>query len=318
MSDPLRSFAATPARLRRARESGDYPLSHILLSGGSLIAAGITASAVASWTVTQFSLWLKRALAVDPSFTIREFANGIVPGILLIGSTAAGISLVIVLSQTHGQLLWGPRRHQRPAGARRAFTALFIGATGLSLLVSHSADVIRSSGDISRRLVLIGELGEQLLWHCAVVVALMAIVDLWSGHANWLEQHRMTASEHRQELRDQEGSPEVKRRRKQIAAQLAGAHGLTSPGHRLAISDDDEFCIVLGYDPSRHGAPIVLDHGRGPRASGLRRQAAALGIESVSNSSLTRRLSSVPLGQTVPEDTYAEIAALLVSEDGQG
>ena len=80
MSDPLRSFAATPARLRRARESGDYPLSHILLSGGSLIAAGITASAVASWTVTQFSLWLKRALAVDPSFTIREFANGIVPG----------------------------------------------------------------------------------------------------------------------------------------------------------------------------------------------------------------------------------------------
>ena len=124
---------------------------------------------------------------------------------------------------------------------------------------------------------------------------------------------KMSRQEMRDEFRDTEGSPQVRgrirslqrqMRRKRVKADVArAAVVLTNPTH---------YAVALGFDFVTMEAPKVLAKGRNLLAEEIKAEARWAGVPIVENPPLARSLyRSVEVGQSIPADLYAAVAAIL-------
>lgn len=108
----------------------------------------------------------------------------------------------------------------------------------------------------------------KLVGFLSIVLAIIAIVDfIWQRH-QWLEQLKMTTQEVRDELKQTEGSPEVRSRIRSMqrstaeAGREARAAIQDVPEARVIIKNPVHFAVALKYDESTP-TPIILAMGRG-------------------------------------------------------
>ena len=124
---------------------------------------------------------------------------------------------------------------------------------------------------------------------------------------------RMSREEIREELRQMEGSPQVRNRirglqrqmrRRRVKADVSkAAVVLTNPTH---------YAIALGFDFTTMDAPKVLAKGRNLLAEEIKAEARWAGVAIVENPPLARSLyRSVEVGHSIPVDLYAAVAAIL-------
>jgi len=123
----------------------------------------------------------------------------------------------------------------------------------------------------------------------------------------------MSREEMKQEFKETEGSPQTRsrirglqrqmRRRKVKADVAKAAVVLTNPTH---------FAVALGFDFAAMDAPKVLAKGRNLLAEEIKTEARWAGVPIVENPPLARSLyRSVEVGQAIPGDLYAAVAAIL-------
>ena len=124
---------------------------------------------------------------------------------------------------------------------------------------------------------------------------------------------KMSRQEMRDEMKETEGNPQIRgrirglqrqmRRRKVKEDVSKAAVVLTNPTH---------YAVALGFDFGTMDAPRVMAKGRNLLAEEIKAEARWAGVPIVENPPLARSLyRSVEVGQTIPVELYAAVAAIL-------
>ena len=117
----------------------------------------------------------------------------------------------------------------------------------------------------------------------------------------------------RDEFKETEGNPQIRgrirnlqrqMRRRRVKADVSkAAVVLTNPTH---------YAVALGFDFATMEAPKVLAKGRNLLAEEIKAEARWAGVPIIENPPLARSLyRSVEVGQAIPVDLYAAVAAIL-------
>jgi flagellar biosynthetic protein FlhB len=163
------------------------------------------------------------------------------------------------------------------------------------------------------RLELLGSDVFGLLQAAAWLLFGWAVIDYaleWQSRESRL---KMSKQDLREEMKETEGSPQIRsrirglqrqmRRRKVKADVSKAAVVLVNPTH---------YAVALGFDFALMDAPRVLAKGRNLLAEEIKAEARWAGIPIVENPPLARSLyRSVEVGQAIPVDLYAAVAAVL-------
>jgi flagellar biosynthetic protein FlhB len=124
---------------------------------------------------------------------------------------------------------------------------------------------------------------------------------------------KMSRQDLRDEYKETEGSPQIRSRirglqrqmrRRRVKADVSkAAVVLTNPTH---------YAVALGFDFATMEAPKVLAKGRNLLAEEIKAEARWSGVPIVENPPLARSLyRSVEVGQAIPVELYAAVAAIL-------
>ena len=145
---------------------------------------------------------------------------------------------------------------------------------------------------------------------CCLAWAAIDYVVEWQSRESRL---KMSKQDLRDEFKETEGSPQIRSRirglqrqmrRRRVKADVSrAAVVLTNPTH---------YAVALGFDFATMEAPKVLAKGRNLLAEEIKAEARWAGVPIVENPPLARSLyRSVEVGQAIPVDLYAAVAAIL-------
>jgi flagellar biosynthetic protein FlhB len=145
-----------------------------------------------------------------------------------------------------------------------------------------------------------------------VVMAAMAVIDfLWQRH-RWLQRQRMSFQELKEEFKQQEGSPEIKAKVRQLRRERARKRMMQEvPKAAVVITNPTHFAVALRYE-SGMAAPVVVAKGVDSMALKIREIAGAANVPIVENPPLARALhASVDLEDEIPAEHYKAVAEVI-------
>jgi flagellar biosynthetic protein FlhB len=127
-----------------------------------------------------------------------------------------------------------------------------------------------------------------------------------------MKQLRMTRQELREEMKQQEGNPEMRRSIRSRAMAISRNQMIRAVSAAdVVVVNPTHFAVALKYDAAK-GAPQVVAKGAGAIAAGIRTQAERHGIPIVHEPVLTRTLyKACEIGQLIPADLFEAVAHLL-------
>ena len=157
---------------------------------------------------------------------------------------------------------------------------------------------------------------EVTVWTCIKVgLALLLLAILDYGYQWWkMEQDlRMSTEELREEIRQQQGDPQMLARRKATQRQIALQRIRSAvPKSEVVVTNPTELAIAIEYDPETMDAPVVSAKGAGTVAQRIRRLALEHGVPILERKELARYLyKNVEIGKPVPSEQYAAMAEVL-------
>jgi flagellar biosynthetic protein FlhB len=143
-----------------------------------------------------------------------------------------------------------------------------------------------------------------------LVLAAADYIWQWWQHEKSL---RMTKQEVKTESKQNDGDPQIKQRRRQIARSYARKQMMADvPKADVIIINPTHIAIAIKYDPSLAPAPIVLAIGQRKVAERIKAIAAEAGVPMIENKPLARALlKSAKVGTLIPYDFYMAVAEIL-------
>lgn len=336
-----KTFDATPHRRQQAREKGQVAYSQDLGSASLLVASALVLRAlgpkVAGWARGAMDRLLSEPLAysVDESFLPNLSANlgtglgeVMLPllGLLALCSALASvfqIGFLFVPSRLAPDLnrlnpLEGVKRILSPTGFARLgfglFKVIVVGAVSAAVLWARAEEILAASdltmGDLG--LLLCDITISALLW-VGVALLILALADY--AFQKWKHEQdlKMSHQEIKEEVKNQQGDPNVTARRKQIQRQLAmGMLSNSVPKADVVVTNPTELAVALSYDPEAMAAPVVVAKGSGFVAQRIRRIALENNVPVVERKPLARLLfKEVDINHPVPDESYAAVAEVL-------
>ncbi|MGC3979903.1 MAG: flagellar biosynthesis protein FlhB [Steroidobacteraceae bacterium] len=134
-------------------------------------------------------------------------------------------------------------------------------------------------------------------------------IQLWQ-HA---KQLKMSRDEVKQEMKESEGSPEVKGKIRRLQQEAARRRMMTEvPKADVIITNPTHYAVALRYDDSRNRAPIVVAKGVDEVAAKIRELATEHKVPIFEAPPLARVLyRSVDLNKEIPASLYTAVAQVL-------
>jgi flagellar biosynthetic protein FlhB len=335
-----RTEQATQHRREKARQQGDVLHSRELTAAagtlaGSMMLGVMGMRSMEAWkgvfagflTLGSQAHW--EPSSIEPTVkTIRSLTLEVLSPVGMLMASVALAALAVAVIQTGGvqihaeALSFKPNRLNPISNVQSLFSLRAVSRLGKSLIpaallsifavqrMMHEAQVPPFS---TGRIEMVGRDVYGLLLAAAWLLFGWAAVDYaveWQSRERRL---RMSKQEMRDEHKENEGSPQVRSRirslqrqmrRKRVKEEVAKAAViLTNPTH---------YAVALGFDFGTMDAPKVLAKGRNLLAEEIKAEARWAGVPVIENPPLARSLyRSVEVGQTIPVDLYAAVAAIL-------
>lgn len=165
---------------------------------------------------------------------------------------------------------------------------------------------------------VMGEALIQLMFSMTLVLLGIGIMDLIWQWRSMNKQMMMTLQEVKQEMKEQNGSPEVKGRLRQLqmeASRRAAKQRKALPDVAKAttvITNPTHFAVAIRYAPGETRAPVILAMGKGPMAQEIRDRARKHGVTMLRIPVLARALYFTgDIGAEIQEGLFAAVAAVL-------
>jgi len=147
---------------------------------------------------------------------------------------------------------------------------------------------------------------------CGALLVL-ALADTLYQKWKYIEELKMTRQEIKQELKDTEGSPEVKGRIRRLQIQMSMRRMLQDvPKARVVLVNPTHVAVAIKYDSPNMDAPVVLAKGADHVAEKIMEVARAYGIPIIRRPELARAIfSTVQIGHPIPQELYIAVAEVL-------
>jgi flagellar biosynthetic protein FlhB len=173
--------------------------------------------------------------------------------------------------------------------------------------------MLASVGDASGLSQALFGVGLRLVACFALAAFVFAAFDQVIVRKEFGRNMRMSRRELRREVRDREGEPRLKQKRKQLHAEFASA-SKSLRGVRDAdviVTNPVHYAVALRYDRATMPAPVVVSRGANGLALRLRKLAFRHNVVIVEDRVLARALyRSCALDGPVPEALYRDVAAV--------
>lgn len=142
-----------------------------------------------------------------------------------------------------------------------------------------------------------------------VVVAVDVPFQLWE-HSKKL---KMSLQEIKEEMKESEGSPEVKSRIRRMQMEISRRRMMAEvPKADVIVTNPSHFAVALKYDPDSAGAPVLVAKGVDLIAGEIRRLALESAIPLLPAPPLARALYySTELNKEIPKGLYLAVAQVL-------
>lgn len=333
---------ATPKREREFREKGQIAFSRDAAAVAGLLGAWVVGSltlpGVFSGLEDGFRAWIGRiadpgAALADPRVLFVEASSAVVSGagglVLATGFAGGAISLAQTRGNFSGKAVapdWNRVDPVAGFGRLLSLRALVEALKGLfkAVLLGVAAGLALSPfvGDLPRMmsqplessLAVAGEAVSRMVKVACVLLGVLAAADYLFQRWSNQKQMRMTRQEQLEELKQDDGNPQIKGRRRQVHRSLASGNRLVAAIAEadVIVTNPDHFAIALAYVMGRHRAPVITAMGVDARAEQIKRLAREKGIPRVENRPLARLLWKTGReGREIPEDLYQAVAEVM-------
>ena len=331
----------TEKRLRDAREEGNIPQSRELGTAAVFGAAVVAMMLYAGTMASNAQAWMKQALSPEPGLRLHPQALFGHFGELCLQLLLAMWPLVLIcllgcfLSPVvMGTLRWSNKslvpkfdRLSPMAGMKRLYgpeaiaefvksllRVAFVG-TAAGLVVWHGVRGLRDLVHQPLESAIVNGLGFtlKLLLATGGAMVLLAAIDAPYQRWNWMRKLKMTREELRREMKESEGSPEVKGRIRQMQHQMANRQMMEAvPTADVVVVNPTHYAVALKYDGGKMGAPTVVALGVDETALRIREVAEGNKVPLVSAPPLARALyREGKLGKEIPVRLYSAVAQVL-------
>lgn len=331
----------TPKRLNDARKDGNIPRSRELSTAAVYGACVLAMMAFSGSLAANGVAWMQRALRPDlrllqhPQELFGHAGSLLLAGMLVIspllaiGLLASFISPLLMggLQWTNKSLMPKLDRMSPLAGIKRLYgpdalaefaksllRVLFVGVAG-GLMMASSLPLLR--GLLHKPLETAMHDGLQsalrLMLATAVAFFLLAALDAPYQRWNWLRKLKMTREELKREMKESEGSPEVKGRIRQLQMQASQRRMMQDvPGADVIVVNPTHYAVALKYQGEKMNAPVVVARGVDEVALRIRALAQQHRVAVVSAPPLARALyREGQLGKEIPVRLYSVVAQVL-------
>ncbi|MBX7098345.1 MAG: EscU/YscU/HrcU family type III secretion system export apparatus switch protein [Myxococcaceae bacterium] len=324
----------SPRRLQQAWDTGKIPIGRELPGVAAMGAVVATVLALGPRLNATLQQLTREALELPPGaglgelFALTRGFWGLAATILASGALAA---VAATLAQTRGGF-WAELAMpslERFSGGRitQALSAKFWADLGISVLkvglvAAVAAHAVRDDLLTLPRLlfaapdVQLTALLAPITRLAVRVVALLAVMagaDLALQHLRFRKTLKMTKEEAKREMKEDEGDPLLRSRRRKRARELAkGRASFEVPRADALVVNPTHIAIAIRYRKDEGAAPRVTAKGKGQAAEHMRELARANGIPIVEDIALARLLfKRVKVGRSIPAETFRTVAAIL-------
>lgn len=340
-SDLEKTESASARRLEQAREEGQVPQSRELATFISLMVGVAALYVLGRWgghrmmELVRSGLNFERQKAFEPDGMQQVLGQLATDGLL----TIAPLLLVSVIAALVTPFLMGGWVFSTQAlkfdltrldplqGLGRMFSthglAELVKATLKSVLVasvgvwvvwrerdhlfSLMLQPLATSMDDFAGLVLLSAL--LIVGSLAVIAAIDVPFQLWEYH----RRLRMTKDELRQEMKEQEGDPQIKARIRAAQREMSRRRMMSNvPTADVVVTNPTHYAVALKYDPDKAGAPIVVAKGVDLVAGKIRELARENNVPILEAPPLARALyAHCELEQQIPATLYTVVAEVM-------
>ncbi len=170
-----------------------------------------------------------------------------------------------------------------------------------------------TGSDTVALLMFLLKLSVRLMLGVCVAMFFIALVDLMYQRFAFTKSLRMSRQELKEEYRQSEGDPHVKRRLKQIRMERSRKRMMAAvPGADVVITNPTHFAVALKYETGKMGAPKVVAKAVDNLALVLRKIAKENDVAIVENPPLARALyDAVEVDEEIPITHYQAVAEII-------
>ncbi len=142
---------------------------------------------------------------------------------------------------------------------------------------------------------------------------LIAVGDGWYQWFNFRKEIRMSPEEMKQEMKESEGSPEVKQRLRQRQRQMASSRMMAAVERAdVVLANPEHYSVALRFDIKTMTAPIVIAKGADQIALRIQELARENDVPIAQIPPLARYLySQLEIGEAIPMSLFEAIAKIL-------
>ncbi|MEM8866376.1 MAG: flagellar biosynthesis protein FlhB [Planctomycetota bacterium] len=336
-----KSFDPTPHRRQQAREKGQVAYSQdlgsaaLLLVAATLLRAFGSNIAETSAKVMQRQLGELVTLTADRGMLLSQFSElgktfGAVMlpvlGLLLLAGVLSSVFQVGFLfvpqrlapDFSRLSLLQGLKRIFSVTGFARLgfglFKVVIVSAVSAAVLWMYAEQVLEAGAlPAANYGALLAEVTITTLFWVGAALFLLALADYAVQKWKHEQDLKMSFQEVKEEMKNQQGDPQIVSRRRQIQRQMAmNQMGDAVPKADVVVTNPTELAVALQYDPDTMAAPIVLAKGAGVIAQRIRRLALENNVPVVERKPLAQLLyREVDINHPVPDNSYAAVAEVL-------
>lgn len=146
-----------------------------------------------------------------------------------------------------------------------------------------------------------------------LVFLVLASIDFAIKRYQYFKGLRMTKQEVKDEFKQMEGNPEIKRKIRQLMMQAAMKRMMQQlPSADVVITNPTHYAIALRYDTKKERAPRVIAKGVDHLALKIKEIAREHEIQIVENRTLARELyKSAEVDREIPENLFQAVAEVL-------
>jgi flagellar biosynthetic protein FlhB len=166
---------------------------------------------------------------------------------------------------------------------------------------------------VAMLLYKLGHICLKIILHVGLALVVIAIIDIVIERYRHHKKMMMTKEEVKQEHKEQEGDPLVKRRIRGRQFEVARRRMIEKVAKAdVVVVNPTHYSVAIGYDMTKEAAPRILAMGMNEVAMKIREKARHSGVPVVSDPPLARGLfADGKLGAYIPPTYYRAVAALL-------
>jgi len=310
----------TPFKLKKAREKGQVARGMDLGFAAGLIAL----AAAATFAGQQFLVQVAQVMNYTFSTGIDGRGDGrealsiigsvyweLFQPLIVFGAIVATTLIVVEMLQLRGFIftthpLKPDFKRLNPAkGLKRIFSLRMVKETLKNVAkfaayctiawfvgvyaISHWGIRLTDAANLAKAME---EAGLALLYGFIGLALFVAAIDQIIVRGEFRKQMRMSRREVTREVKDREGEPRIKQKRKELHQQMRQqSEDLANvPGSDMVIVNPEHYAIALIYAPERDAAPVVRAKGKGHAALLIKRKAALYNVPIIANAPLARAL----------------------------